>query len=758
MTEISSNLFDSESRKNSQLSLPVLDLGEGRAAVLNYFRNTWQLTEELFSSLVSEEAYYRRPYHKTRHPLIFYYAHPVCFYVNKLLVSGLIEKPINQDFELLFETGVDEMTWDDLHENDKEIWPPLRNVRAYRDQVYDLVVNLIETHPAFDEPISQDKPTWSLAMAFEHERIHLETSSVLIRELPSELVAQPRNWPDHVKKLSNSQDESLLGSNFPRNQYIEVGPCSVALGKPEEWPTFGWDNEYGTDERKVESFAASKFLISNGEFFQFVKSGGYEDIKYWSESGWGWRIFRNTKWPTFWKQDGPSGSNRFRLRTIFAEVPMQWDWPVIVNYYEAKAYCSWLSQQEKNKLNFRLLQESEHLAIRDRNFSHEEVLASKGDFCSSSAQTFVSDNQQAFNHNLRFGSESPVDAIPANDKGFHDTFGNVWQWCEDSFHPLRNFKIHPYYTDFSTPCFDGEHQMILGGSFISTGDEASIWARFHFRPHFFQHAGFRVVKESINPKIQKDKYDRDDTVDQYLLFHYGCENDQKDSEISTSITFPSTLNLINRTVELMNKFSHRQDRALDLGCAVGGASFRLASTFRSVTAIDFSDVFIEAALDLKKNGEIGYRRKETGRIFTELTAKIDKKIDRERVQFYQGDASSLSDTSVIIKKRPFSAILLSNLICRLSQPKTCLQQFSESDDYLKSGGILVIASPNTWLEQFTPEPNFLDGRSNSDTLSGLADLLPNFKLIFHEDLPFTIREHRRKYEFIISQISVWRKK
>ena len=182
MTENSSYLFDSGSRKNSQLSLPVLDLGEGRAAVLNYFRNTWQLTEELFSSLVSEEAYYRRPYHKTRHPLIFYYAHPVCFYVNKLLVSGLIEKPVNQDFELLFETGVDEMTWDDLHENDKEIWPPLRNVRAYRDQVYDLVVNLIETHPAFDEPISQDKPTWSLAMAFEHERIHLETSSVLIRE------------------------------------------------------------------------------------------------------------------------------------------------------------------------------------------------------------------------------------------------------------------------------------------------------------------------------------------------------------------------------------------------------------------------------------------------------------------------------------------------------------------------------------------------------------------------------------------------
>ena len=757
MTKSSSRIPNSENRKSSQLSLPVLDLGESRAVILDYFKNTWELTEELFSSLISEEAYYRRPYHKTRHPLIFYYAHPVCFYVNKLLVSGLIEKPVNQDFELLFETGVDEMTWDDLHENDEEIWPPLSDVKAYRGQVYDLVVNLIETHPVFNEPISQDKPTWALVMAFEHERIHLETSSVLIRELPFELVAKPKHWPKHLKEISDCQEKPLLASNFPQNQYIEVGPSSVALGKPEDWPTFGWDNEYGADEREVEYFAASKFLTSNGEFFEFVKSGGYEDRKYWSESGWRWRTFRNTKWPTFWKQDGPSGSNRFRLRTIFSEVVMQWDWPVIVNYYEAKAYCSWLTQQEQSGVHFRLLRESEHVAIRHKSCNHEEFLSCKEDAYLSPQALFPS-NQQEVNHNLRFGSESPVDAIPANDKGFHDTFGNVWQWCEDTFHPLHNFKIHPYYSDFSTPCFDGEHQMMLGGSFISTGDESSIWARFHFRPHFFQHAGFRVVKESITPKNQKDKYGRSDTVDQYLLLHYGSEDEQRDSEINTSISFPSTSNLVNRTVELMKKFSKDQGRALDLGCAVGGASFSLASTFKSVTAIDFSDLFIEAASDLKRHGEIGYRRKETGRISTELTARIDKTIDRDRVQFYQGDASSLNGITAMTKDDPFDAILLSNLLCRLSTPRACLQQFSETDGYLKSEGILVIASPNTWLEQFTPETDFLDGRSNSETLSSLANLLPNFKLVFHEDLPFTIREHRRKYEFIISQISVWCKK
>ena len=73
-------------------------------------------------------------------------------------------------------------------------------------------------------------------------------------------------------------------------------------------------------------------------------------------------------------------------------------------------------------------------------------------------------------------------------------FGNAWEWTEDFFCALPGFQVHPYYEDFSTPCFDGLHHVIQGGSFISTGNECSIHSRFHFRPHFYQHASFRVVE------------------------------------------------------------------------------------------------------------------------------------------------------------------------------------------------------------------------------------------------------------------------
>jgi 5-histidylcysteine sulfoxide synthase len=448
-------------------SLPQLLLDGNRQNILDYFNNSWALTEVLFSGLANETAFYRRPYHQLRHPMIFYYAHPVTVYVNKLRVAGLLDGPLNHDFEKLFEVGVDEMRWDDLHENNQDIWPALHEVTEYRQQGYELISNLIKSHPLLEPsffPINQESPFWALVMGFEHERIHLETSSVLMRELPIEFLRKPSAWPD-------SQDGGQ--NTIVENDLVHVPNSKVKLGKPNDFPTFGWDNEYGAESHEVAAFSASKYLITNGEYLKFVKASGYLFQKYWSKEGWDWRGFRNNKFPNFWVQDGPAGLHNYKLRTIFEIIDMPLNWPVAVNYHEALAYCNWRTEQMGDGSTIRLLKEIEHQALRDENV----VKANSG---------------------LISGSECDVDYFPPNSKGFHDVFGNLWQWCEDTFHPLNGFAPHPFYDDFSIPCFDGEHRMILGGSFISTGDEASKWARFHFRPHFYQHAGFRIVKNDPN--------------------------------------------------------------------------------------------------------------------------------------------------------------------------------------------------------------------------------------------------------------------
>ena len=746
-------------------SLKLLDIRAGRDALLHYFDNTWALTETLFSALTSDEAYYLRPYHKTRHPLIFYFAHPVTFYINKLLVAGILTEPVNRHFEVLFETGVDEMSWDDLHEGDQSIWPPLQEVVEYRQKVREIVRGVIQTHPALDKPITMDSPGWALVMCFEHERIHLETSSVLMRELPAQHVQTPAQWPQVLLRPEpqpNTRPEP--GVHYPaQNPMVSVDAGSMRLGKPRDWPSFGWDNEYGEDKRHTAAFKASQRLISNGEFYEFVASGGYLDDRHWSEQGLGWRRFRNTRWPTFWVQDGPVGSHRFRLRTTFSVEDMQWDWPVAVNFYEAKAYCAWRTERDGATTPYRLLQESEHVAMREPALQEATPWSPPRPELLHLDRVMADEAELAagfeVNNNLHFGSESPVDRFAPNSRGFNDVFGNVWQWCEDTFHPLPGFRIHPYYVDFSTPCFDDQHQMILGGSFISTGDEASVWSRFHFRPHFFQHAGFRIVQSEETSAQKKDRYETDALLNQYLLFHFGSEEEQRDDEISALVGHPQVQQFVPATVALVKQFAGRRGRVLDLGCAVGRASFDLSSSFADVIGLDFSQAFIDAANTIKHIGHMDYVRHDSGRFSTALRATLDEGVQRERIQFVRGDACALNAPALrqAVNMKGFDAVLLSNLLCRLPDPAACLRQFVEEDTLLNAGGVLVIVSPNSWMEQYTPADKFIDGPSNAAALQKLGALLPGFTLVHEGNLPFMIREHRRKYEYIVSQVSVWKK-
>lgn len=116
-------------------------------------------------------------------------------------------------------------------------WPSIGEVHAYRKQVYDLVSSVIQTAP--DSAISNiemSSPYWALPMAMEHERIHIETSSVLIREMPLEYVARPATWPEpHI-----SRDGDHFSKAAVDNPLLGVEGGAVRLGKPRDFPRFVW--------------------------------------------------------------------------------------------------------------------------------------------------------------------------------------------------------------------------------------------------------------------------------------------------------------------------------------------------------------------------------------------------------------------------------------------------------------------------------------------------------------------------------------
>lgn len=444
----------------TSLTPPILN-NWTREEIFEYFKNGWELNDLLFKSIIDDEVFYTNP-DPLRNPLIFYLGHTAAFCINKLKAVGLIENGINEHFEKIFEIGVDPETEDDLESNLTEmVWPAVQEVWKYREDVFNLIKKLI-LHTTILLPITWESPLWGLIMGIEHDRIHFETSTMLIRQVPIEKLKTPSNWNYSEMNIQETQ-----------NEMIRVEGATVHLGKDQDHPTYGWDNEYGELTVKVDPFSASKYQITNKEYYEFVKCGAYNEKKYWGEHAWEWKIAHNNLFPKFWVKEGDA----YKYRALFDNLEMPWDWPVEVNHYEAMAYCRWKGN------GTRLLTEAEWNLISDLPNAKENP---KDDLM----------YRKDINLNLTHGSPSSVGSLAGsfNKKGFADTSGNVWEWLHDDFYPLPGFKTHGLYKNFSITFFDTFHAMIIGGSWASTGTSASQYYRLWFRRYFYQHAGFRIAQ------------------------------------------------------------------------------------------------------------------------------------------------------------------------------------------------------------------------------------------------------------------------
>ena len=152
------------------------------------FHQTCAIYERLFALIRDDASYYER-HEPLRHPLIFYFAHPAVFYINKLTAGRYIPARLDARLEAMMAVGVDEMSWDDLNSAHYD-WPSVATVRSYRAAMREFVDEFIQSMP-LALPITPDQPAWVILMGIEHERIHLETSSVIMRMMPlDELRAQ----------------------------------------------------------------------------------------------------------------------------------------------------------------------------------------------------------------------------------------------------------------------------------------------------------------------------------------------------------------------------------------------------------------------------------------------------------------------------------------------------------------------------------------------------------------------------------------
>jgi putative 4-mercaptohistidine N1-methyltranferase len=237
-------------------------------------------------------------------------------------------------------------------------------------------------------------------------------------------------------------------------------------------------------------------------------------------------------------------------------------------------------------------------------------------------------------------------------------------------------------------------------------------------------------------------------VDEYLFFHYATQ-----AETSGGLPVPTEAwGFATRLVRDLWPGDSPVDSALDVGCAVGASSFELARRARRVLGVDFSNAFIEAAREIQSQGRMAAQVAVEGRRMRDFTACAPEGVDRGRVDFQVGDATALPPDL-----GSFDVVLAANLICRLPEPMRFLKRLP---GLVKPGGALLLATPFSWLEEFTPVDHWLGGTGGSEpSFEILRQILaPDFELETTKDLPFLIREHSRKFQYGISLGSRWRRR
>jgi formylglycine-generating enzyme required for sulfatase activity len=213
--------------------------------------------------------------------------------------------------------------------------------------------------------------------------------------------------------------------------------------------------------------------VTVGEFRIFVDAGGYQHRPYWTESGWAWRVDGPFTHPRAW--DSPAWTGDDRL-------------PVVgVCWYEACAYCSWLS--DRTGQPYRLPTEAEwEKAARGTDGrlypwgDRFEVARCNTRASGLQRTTLVGSYSQELHPGLVQGGDSPY--------GCTDMIGNVSEWTMSRFLP------YPYHAQDGRDEPQGRLERVTrGGSWHSPDFRARVTARGMNDPGFRdEDLGFRCVR------------------------------------------------------------------------------------------------------------------------------------------------------------------------------------------------------------------------------------------------------------------------
>jgi gamma-glutamyl hercynylcysteine S-oxide synthase len=421
-----------------------------------------QKSDALFE-IVQPEALYDRPIPE-RHRIVFYIGHLEAFDWNLLHENVFGLRTFHPEFDGLFAFGIDPVGGG-LPTDQPSDWPSLDRVRDY---VRRIRLSLDEKLVGASSADVYQRDGFSLEtllnVAIEHRLMHVETLAYMLHQLP----------------LGRKMSKPAASRDVPppvKPSMIKISAGEVRLGLCRRGNEFGWDNEFESHPVAVSEFEIDRYMVTNGQFLEFVEDGGYERHEFWSDADWQWKSASQIGSPVFWeKRDGS-----WLYRTMFDKTPLPLEWPVYLSHAEASAYARWAGKALPTEAQWqRAAYGSADNADRFYPWGNDGPDSRRGNF-----------DFQSWN-------PTPVNAHPrgASAFGVEGMLGNGWEWTSSVFGPFPGFEPFSFYRGYSADFFDGKHYVIKGGSARTARCMLRPSFRNWFQSHYqYVYAGFRCVNE-----------------------------------------------------------------------------------------------------------------------------------------------------------------------------------------------------------------------------------------------------------------------
>ena len=312
--------------------------------------------------------------------------------------------------------------------------PTLQEVRDYREHV-DAAMAALLADRGDDAELEQ-----RLVLGLNHEQQHQELLLTDIKHVFSCNPMQPAvNSALPVPETAGAGDYS----------YVR-GVAGVQL-VGHAGDGFCFDNETPRHEVLLQDHELGARLVTNGEFRDFIRAGGYRDSGLWLSDGWAAVNARGWSRPLYWGDDLDSEFTLGGVRELDAGAPV-----CHVSYYEADAFARWAGARLPTEFEWELAAREQEVAGNLMDAGYWQPAAGGG----------------------------------------HQFFGDVWEWTSSPYGPYPGFTPLEGALGEYNGKFMCNQVTVRGGSCVTAADHMRPTYRSFFYPDArWQFLGIRLARD-----------------------------------------------------------------------------------------------------------------------------------------------------------------------------------------------------------------------------------------------------------------------